>query len=1018
VREEPQPAAPEAEDESSAPIVDDLPPSSQPDSTTDAAPIIDDLPPSSQPDGSDAAPIIDDLPPSSQPDNIDLVPVLDDPYEVDDHPGTTPADNRSTEAVPDTRATLEPGGLLRFSVPAAARVLHLQFRADDQRCFITADRLNPGQECLVTRDEAVAAVANGQVFFQLPDAFDTQDGYWRASPGMMFEDGLLSNLEEISERSHEVPLELRLEVKWQYFKFEFFDRWTSSLTCVPQPRSTNAEGVSTAPPLVLEGSTWSPQSLVNLKRTECSGAWDLSVGQDTIHCLGWVRRKVDRARAQVRQLPDADCLVRFHNDQRLFVRTDGDGDHAGARRDFVTFPPDDSAATAPSADRLRLYDLPADWWSTNFPVRVGDEPIDKLRPFKNVVSMPSARDKPYVVSLDTVVLTHGLSQEPERDVVWDDSKIERRFAIYDNKLGVHLADTTSGEIYFTSLARLQKKPDGPVLYDMPGFTRMIAQGRRLYFVFDQRTPRHPNCLGFPIGARAAVRDAFADPFATVEFDYLAPAAHGSSESDSSGSAGAAALLRCCGRDGAVEEFFLLQFMNALFNFSPAPDPRGRFTLLTRPPSPEDARIQVRDCLLDVVRRWNGGDDLNGAPVYFEVGSPMTARGRYALLLPGGVDVSQRSPEPGELRINVYDTGRSNQGGPVGSWTIDALTVDRHGWFTAAHEVGHALSLPDEYLNGDYEPSLGAPHIAESYRSPGTIYGSDRSSIMVENRKPRARHYWHLVLWAREKGCFSGVQEVAVRHGQAKFTAALTDRKASCVQFPRLQVLDAPVGPLGICDQFVYLTGRDEWTGRELGGASAERPFDGVISVRVKVVWDFAERSDFDDMSGLVGRAHQIVDTAFNRKLNLTVNAVLEGAPVRLRVLFAFRSLCRTSPTGPGASQYLEKDIRYPFLKPPDAVGYAERVKDLIQKHGVHAEITVADGKTVGLVPGTPRRAVVRDGVLLHFFESRSFDEDVLKVFCELLGLPPDRGIEARDFLPLLEPLRSRLGGVAPELIVR
>jgi hypothetical protein len=78
-------------------------------------------------------------------------------------------------------------------------------------------------------------------------------------------------------------------------------------------------------------------------------------------------------------------------------------------------------------------------------------------------------------------------------------------------------------------------------------------------------------------------------------------------------------------------------------------------------------------------------------------------------------------------------------------------------------------------------------------------------------------------------------------------------------------------------------------------------------------------------------------------------------------------------------------------------------------------LTVVDGRPAGLKSGNgPRIGNVRDGTLLHFFESSDFDEDILLVFRQLVGLP-DRGrINGKHFLPLIGLLAPRLTLAVPE----
>lgn len=207
-------------------------------------------------------------------------------------------------------------------------------------------------------------------------------------------------------------------------------------------------------------------------------------------------------------MPDANSMVHFQTSlfatALMCVKTEGDGKFPDAERNLVTFKTSDLPLTF-DVNRLRLYDLPREWWSTDYPVRFPNEGVDKVQPFQKAVATKSSLAKPYIVSLDTIVLQNDTGDGPDTKVVFDDSKIENRFTIFDNQLQVHKFDSTSGEIYFTRLKSLTKQPDGPVLHDFAPFTRLITRGQILYDVFDARTRRSGDFKGFPIGARWAVR---------------------------------------------------------------------------------------------------------------------------------------------------------------------------------------------------------------------------------------------------------------------------------------------------------------------------------------------------------------------------------------------------------------------------------------------------------------------------------------------------------------------------------
>jgi hypothetical protein len=632
-----------------------------------------------------------------------------------------------------------------------------------------------------------------------------------------------------------------------------------------------------------------------------------------------------------------------------------------------------------------------------------------VQPFQKAVATKSTLAKPYVVPLDTIVLSNVSGDGADSNVVWDDSKIERRVGIYDNQLQVYQPDT---ETYFTKIDKLKKKPDGPVLHDFPPFTRLITRGSVLFDVFDARTRRAGGFKGFPIGARLAERYPInvemGSTFRKSAWLYTAPKPNGSTGGIFTFGQAVTALLRCCGHDGNVELFMVFQYSSVFFDFKPPPDNNNNGVPLGAA-APGDPDGAARDCLILANKRWNGQDSVHGDKVIFHVGKPEAARGRWLSLLVRGAP-----PGPNEalLKVSIYKKGLrafmdldAATKAPIGKWAIDDMAPAGGGWFTAAHEFGHTHSLPDEYLNTDREPSLEEPNILETSRSPGTPYGLDRSAIMVENKKVRTRNFWHLVSWFRDGAVqFGETDEISIEHGPTTFKAAITPRDQNPVQFPTTSDLNASVGPLGFCDRFLYLTGHDGWTAGDLGGSSVANPYDGFVVLRVKMAWTFTATSDFDSMKSMFSRAHAAIQDAFNVKRKVALRGTVGGKAVRLRVLFAPRFICRTFPTGGDSAKYLGS------LSPklPTLAAYNAKVNTQLATAGVHVDIQITKDGTPGVTAGgVPRQGIVRqDGTVLLIFTSAKFDDDVLRMFSQLVGLKDEKVGGPNDFRPAVSNLGS------------
>ncbi len=354
-------------------------------------------------------------------------------------------------------------------------------------------------------------------------------------------------------------------------------------------------------------------------------------------------------------------------------------------------------------------------------------------------------------------------------------------------------------------------------------------------------------------------------------------------------------------------------------------------------------------------------------------------------------------------------------------TERTLAIQR---FTAAHELGHVMGQPDEYTDTDYEPSLGypIPTITEMWRSPGGPYGHDATAMMSHNSDVRTRYFWHMLLWAQDNAAFTGTPAIAIQHGPTRFTTTVTPRLQSRVQWPVYTTpsananLNPPgttwsgtaVGPAGLCDQMVYLTGHDQWTAGVLGGSSLASPYDGFVVVRVKMTWTIGTTTDYDDLKALLTRANEAIHQTFNLDSDrkLVFRGLFDGASVRLRVLFAPRFVCRTFPTGSNAQAFLDA-VDWPKIGPPvNQATYATRVRFGEDKCGVHAEINVAKSGPIGVSNTLPRRAIVHPTPWYSLIST--FDRDVVRTFSQLVGLADQNVKGPEDFRPLLSVLLPRL----------
>lgn len=945
----------------------------------------------------------DDPGPPPEPDIT-----LDDdpPAPAEPPPAADPNEPESMEVDQEPNEQVAANGLLRVVIPRKASSLYLRFLLGDAR-FVSADPKNPEDQRLVDFRTALADVAEGRVFFELPKEFNTQQGYFELpEPGdVTFFDGMFLNVDirQVQIGSREAPLELRLKLHWQYFRFDYFDRFSASFASVPQARK-DAKGKA-ARAMVLEGALKLVDADSPMPASVARSAWDVLVSKTAVHCLGWPTRET-AADGKRRELPDANCVVAFRG-RDLFVRTEGDGSSPDSPRSTVLVEPGDDVLSKSNIERLRLYDLPVEWRSRFYPARIAGEKVEQSRPFEEVAATPSSKDKPYVCSLDVVVM--GREKFPvgaDTSIALDDTKLANRFAILDNNMAVFKPDPGAGKPFFTRAGDLKPPPKGGVLVDLPPFTRAIVRGRHVYDVFGERTLATENFKGAPVGARLALplsSGSFRSALLVSASPFRAPQPDSTFTPGRLGDA-RVALFRLCGQSKGVEQFVFFQYVCVSFIFPTTLNPahRSRFASLKGAveldSAPANADARVRTCLSDIAKRWNGEDSVNSTPTTFEVGNPVVARGRYVARLHPG-DKTSEPLEEGEFLVTILKKQRAFMSGKFGFWALGDMSVRGDG-LTAAHEFGHAFSQPDEYFNTDDQPSYGLTNIGERGRSPGTPYGPDSIAMMTGGEtQPRARYFWDLLLFAREEGQFAPENNLAVKRGAIRLAPEVTPTSQTRTRLPVVTKANVSIPPLGLCDLFVYLMGRDEYTARDIDDQAAAKPYDGIVMVRVKMNWTFTTTSEFTEVATLLGRASSAISGAFNTT-PLALQGVVGGKSVRLRVKFAPRFVCSTFPTGDGSEAHLD-GLGLP--KPHQAADYAALVTRTISTNQVHVHVTVG-GATAGLSGGTPRQGRVRlDGKTLLIFTDPRFDDDAVSLFAQLLGMagPPKTAL---DFAPLLAAL--------------
>jgi hypothetical protein len=454
----------------------------------------------------------------------------------------------------------------------------------------------------------------------------------------------------------------------------------------------------------------------------------------------------------------------------------------------------------------------------------------------------------------------------------------------DGDIKAAAARAEAEQVYpFSAVPRRDEQP--AYIWDYPHWTRLVVWRGNLHEAFDQRTEQEadrPHDASRAVGARAAVNwvDAVPGPGpvrpARTDRAYFSVQPHCEqlyaeryARYDEKSSRGIGrsdfALLRCCDVEGSDERAVVLQYFRCALEFKVEP-------------AESKSRDEFAALMVDnAARRWNGPDGVyNAGPAQIvpdaKAPGPWRAGVRWMF---------QAVPETlAAMRIKVKDVDRPfmvthpRSAPAFGTGEIEpdgfepSPQADSPGWFTAAHEFGHVGGLPDEYGERSSDCSYGTPGFRGNL--PGDPFSLDAESMMMNNERVRARHFWHLAEWLHpilRATC-------KVQHGafnEYKLPFHPRGPLQSYAFWPVIHGADVEQGTRGRCDLFLYALGQDSMrmqTLPHLLGRGGE--VDGllIVVVHVRARMDLpmpGQPVKHDHLVGMTDILHRSVELGLNQQ---------------------------------------------------------------------------------------------------------------------------------------------------------
>jgi len=658
------------------------------------------------------------------------------------------------------------------------------------------------------------------------------------------------------------PVVLTLDPHWQFLRYEFFDRYYG--------HSDHGHVRVNTPTLFIDGY-WSKTG--HDRKREGSGFWTLKEAQPkvSVHCLPWIRQKDNTGADQKR--PDKKALIAFERPEHTFIESVD----PTTRKLSIIDPSKNKARFDPSADRLKLYDLPTLWKSTNYFARYKDAAGKLPGKFFEQWDLPDHlksrnANTPMVFSLDDVVLTNSSNQTIKFLNTDLFAVFYHRFKqAYNEAANVsHVGVYNPGVVEPLDSGTL-KGSDFNYVTDYPNWVRLVAGRSCLFDVFDQRTK------GSVTGARAGIRYfnpavsgvgpgnatpnmgnikkryfvlrpyfSMVYPLFTVQF---LPEPACPTEDDGRFDM---ALIRCCDRDGNKELFMNLSYFRFLYKYlvaNPAANPPVTGSALVG--NAAGQKTYEHNAATNLMKRWNGADTADKDRAEFLPQDGVTKIHGEAIYYIQTVTKAAEAHYRMDVDNLAATNARAFMNSGNGTGSIDDLDFQPTNAFgdpldfVFAHEFGHGTSLPDEYAEWwinccDNGPGLPCNTPGDPFQEEGTSVDFTPNAVnktltsgwgmMNMAVKTRNRYFWHSAEWSHDLTKVPFFVKLGARD-HYKVPGHPSFPKRIYTYWPVKAKISKTLGNHGKMDVYLHVMGEDEFTVTVLPGIwKTAGPIDGMLSI--------------------------------------------------------------------------------------------------------------------------------------------------------------------------------------------